>query len=71
MRKTPLGIGLSSVTVCAPDLALSHLTREPFQADIAPDRRAYVEHLVALVVELQHNRIGLTAVNTRMRKQIS
>ncbi len=57
--------GAASMTVCTNDLALCHLVEDalPFAVSKAlPD----TELLVSEMVELEHDRVGLAAVRTRM-----
>jgi hypothetical protein len=53
------------MTVCTNDLALCHLVEDALPLAISKTRRD-AELLVAQMVELQDDRIGLAAVHARM-----
>jgi hypothetical protein len=57
------------MTVCTNDLALCHLVEDALPIAV-PEPLSDPELLVPQVVELQHDRIALTAIDTRMLTQI-
>ena len=61
--------GAASMTVCTNDLALCHLVEDALPISV-PEPVANPELLVSQVVELQHDRITLSAIDTRMLAQV-
>jgi hypothetical protein len=61
----------TAMAVCADDLALRDLGENAFEWDRAIRELTDVALLVAEVVELENNRIGLATVDARMIKEIT
>jgi len=60
--------GSATVTVCTHDVALGHLIQDRVPTSVAKSRRDG-EDLVTSVVELEHERIGFTAIDARARAE--
>ena len=60
--------GSATVTVCTDDVALRHLVEHGLPVAV-PEALSDAERLRAAVVEFQDHRIGLAAVDARMRPE--
>lgn len=70
MGVVELFIRFSPVAVGAPYFALSHFGNQPVKRWRYRRRLTYTERLISLVVELQHDRVGLTAIYAGIRSQV-
>src|SRR5437588_5832163 len=58
------------MAVAAADLAFLELESDLSPHSCAPNERRHIEDLVAQMIEVQHERIGFAAVDTRMYIQV-
>jgi len=70
VRQAPLAIRLAAVAVGATDVALRHFLGQSFHSDASPHGRAYLELLVAAMVELQNDRVGLPAIDAWVFEEV-
>jgi hypothetical protein len=61
--------GSATVTVCTYHVALGNLVEDAGPASIA-DAWRYIERLIALMVELQDERVVFAAVRARMSPEV-
>jgi hypothetical protein len=59
-----------AMTICATNLALRQLALEPLARAAACDKRGDVFRLPMLMIELEHERVPLAAMDTSRKRQI-
>lgn len=64
----PLG-GAATMTVCTNDVALCHLVQDALPLAV-PEAGSNPECLISEMIELQHDRVGLAAIDARVLSEV-